>query len=138
MKATTFLKKRFTKALGDAAGEQTVQYIKFDPSSKDDATGDVDEALAYLARPVGLPSLVEFSPSNAMRERVGLEIDFHAVLFVSTEHLSDKNISVQLGDAFVLPGESSKYYVVKTIPRCQVNDGFLATMVAVDHQVGRR
>jgi hypothetical protein len=137
--ATEFLKRRHAAFLAETAGLETVQYIPFDDAGRDELTGEItDEDATYGATPVGLPALVDFSPSDAMRLKIGQEIDFDALIRVPTENIEENEITINIGDAFVLPGSEQKYYVVKVLTQLQTESGFLESMIAVSRKVGRR
>ena len=139
MKPSPFLQKRAAAFLKEVAGDETVQYIKFDDSSLDSDLGEItDEVAAYSAQPVPLPALVELQPSRAMREKLGLELNLNAVLTLALEHLNAKNVTVSIGDAFILPGDERKSYVKKIVPMMQVGDQFLSRLIAVGRKMGRR
>ena len=139
MTPSGFLEKRSAEFLKEISGEQTVRYIKFDDSSRDADTGEItDEVAAYSAQPIPLPASVDFQPSQAMREKIGLDINFAATILLAAEHVADKSVTVSIGDAFILPGEEQKYYVKKIVPMSQVRDTFLFRLVAVGHRIGRR
>jgi len=132
-----FLKDRMPAFLAEIGGEETVQYIPVDVSGRDADTGDLDESAAYATTPVSIPALVDFSPSEATRRSIGLEIDFDAALTVTTEHLNAESITLKIGDAFILPNQTDKYYVTRIVQRSQTETGFLTYLVALSHRVGR-
>lgn|GEM_PF-4992320 len=136
--ATKFLQRHLETLHRKLGGDKTVSYITYDESAKDSLTGDVNESAAYAATPVYLPALIDFSPSEAMRQKLGLELDFDATLSLTTEQLDEKGISLKIGDAFILPGETGKSYVTKIVPTHQAGSVFLMRLVAVSRKVGRR
>ena len=136
--ASEFLQKRFAAMLKTRAGDTTVQYIPFDNSSADDLTGDVDEAAAYSAVPVPLPALIECNPSRALREKVGLELHFDAVLTLADQHLTEADINLKIGDAFILPDDEHRFHTTKILRDMQAEDQFLSRLVAVSRKVGSR
>ena len=135
---SAFLKQRFSTFLKEVGGTSTVQYVALDPTAKDADTGDIDESLAYAAIPIPLPALIDFSPSRAMREKIGLEISFDATLILATEHLQDNEITLKIGDAFMLLGDSSKFYLKRIVDQYQAANTFLGCLLAVSRRVGRR
>jgi hypothetical protein len=138
MKPSPFLKKRFGECLKGVSGEQTVYYFAFDSASEDSLTGDVDESQAYPGEGVPLPALVEFQPSQAMRERIGLEIDFDATLMMATQHLTESGITLKIGDAFLLPEETEKSVIKRIIKGKQAGNEFLDQIIALKRGIGRR
>lgn len=136
---TKFLKQRYPKALENLGGSETIRYIRFNAGSVDDLTGDVNEATAYTATPIKLPALVDFSPSRAVRDKLGLEQDFEAVLSLAVVHTAKKNITeFQIGDAFELPEHTDRFYLYKAVLTRQAEDGHLEWLLAVSRKVGRR
>jgi len=137
---TEFLKNRHATFLTEVAGTQTVQYVRFDDTGlRHELTGEItDEEAAYAATPISLPALVEFNPTEAMREKIGQEIDFDAVIRVSQKDLEGNSITLQIGDAFILPGSSQRYCVKKYFSHMQKGDEFLEQMIAIGRKVGRR
>jgi len=133
-----FLKSRFPKFLIERAGKATVKYYAFIAGSVDELTGDVDEATAYSDTAVSLSALVTFDPSRALRDKLGLEQDFDAVLLLAQQQVSEANITVKIGDAFELPKDDDRYEVRKTVVSGQTKDSFLYQVVAVSRKVGRR
>lgn len=136
--ASVFLQNRYPELLRKRAGDQTVQYIKFDGSSADSLTAEVDQDLAYAADPVTLPALVYPDPSRAVREKVGVEIAFDCLIILAAQHLSEKQVVIDIEDAFIIPGDSRKYFVKKIMSTMQAGDQFLERQVAVSRKVGRR
>jgi len=134
--ATEFLKSRMGAFLEEIAGSQTVSYIAVDLSAKDSVTGLLDVDSAYDETPVSLPALVDFSPYEAMRRKIGLEVDMDAALMIASEHLEDHEIEVNLQDAFDLP-DGRRYYVKKIVPNHQSGSSFLGHLLAVGHKLGR-
>lgn len=137
---SAFLKKRFPEFLKQTGGSDTVQYIAFNKeSSVDELTGDIDESVAYDEdASIRLPALIDFQPSKAMREKIGPEIDFNAIVVLSAEHVEEKEITLKVGDAFILPGESDKYYVQKVIKERQSGNEFIGYTLAIGRNIGSR
>lgn len=137
---SAFLKKRFPAFLKQTGGSDTVQYIAFDKESAvDELTGDIDESVAYDEdASISLPALIDFQPSKAMREKIGPDIDFNAVVVLSAEHVEEKGIALKVGDAFILPVESDKYYVQKIIKERQAGKVFIGYLLAVGRNIGGR
>lgn len=136
--ASRFLQKRFPKLLTERAGKATVKYYAFDPSAVDELTGDVDEATAYSNMCIVISALVTFDPSRALRDKLGLEQSFDAVLLLSQQQVSEANITIKIGDAFELPKDDDRYEVRKTVISGQTKDSFLYLIVAVSRRTGRR
>lgn len=136
--ASEFLQHRQPQFIEEMAGLETVSYVKFDASAKDATTGDVDEDAAYAADPIDLPALVEFSPSQAMREKIGLEIDFEAIVTISLSHLEAATVTLSIGDSLTLPGHDKAHYVTKIVPEQQCGGTYLRRMIAVARRRGRR
>lgn len=133
-----FLQKRYPRALAEWSGQTTVRYFAFVADSADPVTGDVTEATAYDSNGVFLPALIDLSPSERMRDRLGLDQDFVAALQIPNDELDKYKITISQGDKFELPGESASYYVLKVVPSKQVGDKFITRLVALSHKVGRR
>lgn len=136
--ATKFLKKRHDKFVRETAGEQTVQYVKYDPVAVDSLTGDVDDNTAYESEPISLPAFIDLNPSKATREKIGLKIEFEAVLTIPVSEFEKHNITLKIGDGFILPVSSDTYYITKITKDKQVDDGFLVYLVAITRKSGGR
>jgi len=102
-----FLKDRYKTFFGEVAGLTTVNYYAFtEGGGRDELTGDiVDESQAYSQTPVSLSALIVYSPSQAVREKIGLEIEFDSMVRLSQQQLLEKGVTVKIGDAFILPGD---------------------------------
>lgn len=135
---SAFLKKRYPKMLSEWSGQETVRYFAFVASTADPVTGEVDEATAYDTEGVFLPAIVNLSPSQRLREQLGLEQDFAATVEVPVQEIESRKITVKLGDKFELPEDADPYYVIKIVPSKQVENKFIAKMIALSHKVGRR
>jgi len=137
---TPFLKDRYGTFFGEVAGLTTVSYYAFtEGGGIDELTGDiVDESQAYSGTSVSLSALITFNPSQAVREKIGLEIEFDSLVRLSQQQLAEKSVTVKIGDAFVLPGDSQWHYTKKVVLGKQAEDGFLDLIVAVKRGVGRR
>ncbi len=133
-----FLQTRHARFFKETTGERTIEFTEFNKASIDATTGDVNEAVAYPGPAKYLPAFVDFSPSQAVREKLGLELDFQAAVSVCQKHLDDEQIEPKIGDAMILPGDKSKYYVVKIIKDHQAGSSFLGVLMAAGHKVGRR
>lgn len=135
-----FLQSRHATFLSEVAGTDTVQYIPFDDTGlRDELTDEItDEEAAYAGTPVELPALVDLSPSEATRQKIGQEIDFDAVIRVTQKDLDDNGITLKIGDVFILPGSDKRYYVKKFFGHMQKGDQFLEEMIALGRKVGRR
>lgn len=138
MKPSTFLKERLAAFSIEVAGAATVLYFVLSPGQKAGFTGTLNESAAYPSIGVDLPALVEFSPSDALRKKIGAEIKFDAMLQIVVQHLTDNSITLKIGDAFVLPESSDKYYIKKIIPSHQTDTGHIVKLIAVSRQQGRR
>ena len=125
--------------MAETAGKETVRYTAFANESRDTLTDEItDETSAYGTTPMDVPALIDNSPSQAMREKVGVDITFDAMLRIAKKEIDDHEIELKIGDSFVLPGTAEKFYVVKFFTHMQVDDGFLEYVVAVARKVGRR
>lgn len=133
-----FLQTRHAHFFQETTGQRTIEYTPFNKAALDVVTGDVDESIAYPGPVQFLPAFVNFSPSQAVREKLGLELDFQAAVSVCQKHLDDEHIEPKIGDAMILPGDTSKYYVVKIIKDYQAGSSFLGVLMAAGHKVGRR
>lgn len=135
---TQFLKQRHDTFFAEVSGRETVNYVPFDTDAVDVLTGDVtDEAAAYAATPVALPGLVQFSPSESVRQRLGLEISFEATIRIPATAVADADITLKIGDRFTLP-DGRNYYIVKVVQNVQAATDFLEYIIAVSAKVGRR
>jgi hypothetical protein len=123
--------------LEEVAGEETVQYIKFS-GTKSPFTGTVNNTTAYTDDPKDIPALIDYSPSEHTRKMIGLDVNFDATLMISLKALTEKEITLKIGDAFVLPDGSSHRYVEKIIPTHQAGSDFLVRLIAVGRRSGRR
>ena len=133
-----FLKDRHAKLFREVAGNETVAYVPYESGHEDDLTREVaDEAAAYSADPVTLPALVDFSPSEGMRKKIGLEIIFQAVLRITKADIDANGITLKHGDQFTLP-DTRKVFVKKVFQDKQAGGEFLEYIVAVGSKVGRR
>jgi len=135
-----FLKDRYKTFFGEVAGLTTVSYYAFtEGGGIDELTGDVlDESQAYSDTPVSLSALIIYSPSQAVREKIGLEIEFDSLVRLSQQQLTEKSVTVKIGDAFVLPGDSQWHYAKKLVLGKQFEDEFLDLTVAVKRGIARR
>lgn len=129
--ATNFLKTRFPEFLREISGTETVSYIALDPSSADALTGDVDDSVAYNATPIKIGARVVYNPTRAMRNLVGKDVEFNAVLRLSREDVSNKGIALKFGDAFILPNDSQKVYVKRIVEGKQSGTDFIEYLVFV-------
>ena len=109
-----------------------------DSSSADSLTGEINPATAYAGTPIKLPALIDHSPSEAMRKKLGLEIDVDATLIIATRHVENNSLSIAIGDAFDLPPDNDRLYVTKVVPSYQSGNLFLAYLLAVSRKQGRR
>jgi len=134
-----FLEKRHRAFLKQSGGTETVLYKAFDPESRDPRTGEVyDEERAYAETTIALPALVEFSPSQAIREKFGLDINLEAVIRIPAEDIAQEDISLKIGDAFILPGCDRQYYVKKIVKHMQARVDFLEILIALSRRIDRR
>lgn len=139
MMPSQFLRDRLPVALADRTGFQTVSYTAKGEPTIDELTGEAVAIEAYQADPVDLPALVDLAPSRATREKLGLDIRFDAVLKFARQHLDDAAVTVEIGDAFELPGDVHEYYVTgQPAPYQQVNGEFLGLIVPVQRRGGSR
>jgi len=102
-----FLKDRYKTFFREVAGLTTVGYYAFtEGGGIDELTGDMlDESQAYAETPISLSALIVHSPSQAVREKIGLEIEFDSLVRLSQQQLAEKSVAVKIGDAFILPGD---------------------------------
>lgn len=135
---TNFLEQRLGDFLSEYGGETTVRYVAFNEASTDSLTGDVDEDAAYSDNVVFLPALIDHSPSEAMRKKMGLEIDMDASLVIAKKHVETEGLTFKVGDKFILPPDDVSVYVTKIVPNYQSGSTFLAYVLAVTSKKGRR
>lgn len=134
-----FLKDRLPKFAAEVAGTETVQYFALATGAKDSFTGTVEpDATAYPDIGITLTAGVDFSPTENMRKMIGATIDFDALLWIAVVHLTENEITLKIGDAFVLPNESDKSYVKKIVETHQTDTGHIVKLVAVSRRRGRR
>ncbi len=138
MKPSAFLKGRLGKFAAEVAGEATVRYFVLSEGQRDTLTGTVDESNAYATVGVALTALIDYSPSDAVRKKVGASIEFDATLQIPQSQLTDKSITLKIGDAFTLEDSADKVYVKRVVSTHQVDDGHLMKLVAVSGRLGRR
>ncbi len=127
--------RRMVKRRG---GAETVKYIPFAGGTGDALTGGIDESTAYTADPVSLPALIDLNPSRALREKIGLEINFDAVVRIAAADLSERSIEIRVGDVLDVSADGQRYYVKKAYPDMQLEGSHLEMVVAVSRKVGRR
>lgn len=132
-----FLKSRYETFAREVGGSQTVGYFVFVEGTPDPLTGDVTEATAYRTG-VYLPALIDMSPSRAMREKVGMEIDFEATVRIVKAHAAAAAIVPKIGDALTLMQQTVRYYVKQIIEDRQAGAEMLDYVLAVSRKVGRR
>lgn len=136
---STFLERRYPKAVAAFKGPETVSYYKYLGGTPDPITNVVDESTAYSTTAIALSAIVKFNPDRATRDRLGIEIDIEAVLEFAAKELMDNGITLKYGDAFILPGQTERRYVITQPAQTkQVGKNFLGWMVAVRRRVGRR
>lgn len=135
---SSFLKDRFPRAVQSAAGDNTVQYLRLENSSADSLTGDIDDSLAYSSTPIELSAFVDFNPSKAIRENIGIDIQFDVLLLFAAKHVTDAGIEFKIGDAFLLPMDEKRFYAKKIVHGRQAGPDFLDIQVAVSRSVGGR
>lgn len=131
MKPSEFLKSRFRHFLDETSGENTVEYYSFNNASKSILTGSVDESQAYPGSPISLTARIDMYPTRAFREYVGLDVSFDAILRLSVEQLEEEGITLKIGDAFILPNETVKRYVIRIVDNKQKQVEFIEKMVLV-------
>jgi len=136
--STDFLKDRYKTVHKDAFGLTTVKYYPYSPSNRDSLTGDVTESSAYSSTYTELSAQVNFSPSKALREKIGLKVTFDAVIVLLVSELTDDVVTINIGDKFILPGYTNPFYVKRSYKDKQVDDGFLDLVVAVSREIGSR
>jgi hypothetical protein len=133
-----FLKQRHASFLAEQAGGSTISYFCYVPGTENQLTGDVDEDAAYPDDPIPLPALIDLAPSRAMREKIGLEINFDATVRITAIHATESAIAPRIGDKCQVPGEAEPYYVMQVIRDKQCQNSFLEFVLAVSKKVGRR
>jgi len=138
MKPSGFLKNRMGNFAAEVAGDETVRYYVLSEGQRDSLTGTVDESNAYPTVGVGLTALIDYSPSDAVRKKIGASIEFDATLQIPLAQITDKSITLKIGDAFTLEDGSDKYYVKRVVSTHQVDDAHLMKFVAVSRRHGRR
>lgn len=132
-----FLKKRYPLALGMKSGLELISYFRFEPTAKDALTGDVNEAVAY-DDPVKISGEIKWEFSPAMRARLGREQTFDAMIICSSSHLAEQNVTVKIGDAFVIPNHTEKFYCEKVEFGKLLDGETLDTIIAIKRGVNRR
>jgi hypothetical protein len=132
MKPSEFMKSRFRQ--GVKALSAGVSYYSFTGTGAN--SGDAIESFASV---IELPGLVSYLPSRASRERFGLELSFEAEIRIPIADLTEKGVTIKIGDAFVLPGTQQRFYVVGN-PQAdmQTSTGFQELVIPVNKRVGRR
>ena len=135
--ATDFLIQRHREFFAETAGESTVEYHRYTPVAGDSLTREVDRGQSFSQLPVAMAGLVDFAPSRAMREKVGMEINFDATVRLCRAICNDGDVRPRVGDEIVLPDESARYTVVQVIKEKQSKAGFLEYILAVARKVGR-
>lgn len=133
-----FLKERYVQFFSEAAGEQSVYYYAFNADSADSLTGEIDEATAYSTDGIEFPAIIEHNPSKAAREKIGLEIDFQALIKIPTQEITDAGATLKIGDYFILPGDDSRFYVQKVASGKQYGGYHLDYIIALGRKLGRR
>lgn len=133
-----FLKQRHQKLFEERVGGNNIQYFRFDNSTADALTGDVDESSAYPDAAIDLAGRIEFNPSPAARALVGLDVTLDATVTFCTRSLKAKNVSLKIGDALQLPIDARRYFIIKVVPEKQLEGEFLETTVAVQRGSGKR
>jgi hypothetical protein len=140
MRPSKFLKDRFREFLTESSGSGAVEYLKFDNSTKDSLTGDIDDSSAYPIDGITIPARITFNSSQTARSLLGPDEKLEAVLQLSVDDLSDNGIVLNIGDAFLLPDvPTRKRYVTKIVPKKQVDSNeFLEYLVVVSRKrIGR-
>jgi hypothetical protein len=134
-----FLKRRHAAFIEEEAGAEPVEYFVFDGTAADSRFGFIDNADAYETVGVKLPALIIHQPSNAMREKLGLDIRFNAVIEITKIHADAVGLDPKTGDMIKVPPDNSDYEVKKVAPGMQAEDGtFINYLLAVEHRIGRR
>ena len=137
--ATNFLKNRHADFVEELIGSETVEYFAFDDATADDRFSEVNEASAYDSTGIKISAIIDHNPSQAMRAKFGLDLNFNAIIEIIKKHAVEKNINPKIGDKIKVPPDQDFFYIVKIQPGMQVEDGeFLNYVLAVEHKVGRR
>ncbi|MCK9568844.1 hypothetical protein M0R72_07885 [Candidatus Pacearchaeota archaeon] len=85
---------------------------------------------------ISLHALIEYSPSEATRKRLGLEEDAVAILTLLVEECTQMSAVVNSAGRFFIAGDAAPFYVTKTAPAQQSANVFLTLEVGVTRKVG--
>lgn len=134
-----FLKSRHAAFIAEEAGLEPVEYFVFNGSAAEDRFGFIDDADAYPSTGIKLPALINHNPSHALREKLGLEIKFNAVIEVTKIHVDAVGLAPKTGDMITVPPDGGNFVVMKVMAGMQAEDGtFINFLLAVEHRIGRR
>jgi len=134
---TDFLKRRHRALFSEIAGADTIAYYRFTPVAGDNLTREVDRDLSFDQAVVPMGALIDYAPSRATREKVGIEIAFDATVRLCRSICDELEVKPRVGDEVVLPEESAGYRVVQIIKEKQSGSEFLEYLLAVVRKVGR-
>lgn len=136
---TPFLAKRYREFLSETSGTTTVIHIPYDGSTGVDALyGDVDEDTAYGGEQKTLPARLEMYPSRAFRKMEGIGVSFESVIRLCVADVEEADITLTIGDAFILPDMADWRYARKITPMKQSGDSFIEYLVLVSRDKGNR
>lgn len=99
-------------------------------------TRDIIDVEACYPTSISLHALIEYSPSEATRKRLGLEEDVVAVLTLLVEECTQMSAVVNSAGRFFIAGDAAPFYVTKTAPAQQSADVFLTLEVGVTRKTG--
>jgi len=98
-------------------------------------TKEVIDSEACYPTSISLHALIEYSPSEATRQRLGLSEDVVALLTLLIEECAQMNAVVDSAGRFFI-NDTMPYYVTKVAQAQQSGDEFLTLEVAITRKVG--
>ena len=99
-------------------------------------TKEVIDPEACYPTSISLHALIEYSPSEATRKRLGLSEDVVALLTLLTEECDQQSAVVDSSGRFYITGDTKPYYVTSATPAQQSADEFLTLEIAITRKVG--
>jgi len=97
-------------------------------------TKEVIDSEACYPTSISLHALIEYSPSEATRQRLGLSEDVVAILTLLVDECEQMSAVVNSAGRFVIDGQT--YYVTKVVPSQQLGGEFLTYEVGVTRKTG--
>lgn len=99
-------------------------------------TNEVIDPEACYPTSIQVHALIEYSPSEATRKRLGLSEDVVALLTLLIEECAQMSAVVDSAGRFFIAGDTKPYYVTKVAKAQQSADDFLTLEVAITRKVG--